>query len=357
MIAGQIKAIYKHNPNVDFLVYRPLAEECSDEKDFLYFLEPVLRSKVKELRCHYTLNAATNRFHFNIEELLSQKDLLETVDIIFNSNIELTLNLIAFFKFYLNKKPKFISGIHYLDIKNDESAYFFRQVDGIMTSNLTIFYSYNLYDTFFNFASTLLTQKFIELMKKRCKVIDYMVFNEVELFRCITPKLTDKKTILFISRCTDDERTRWKFFIKSIKELNKRRNDFEAILMNPTEVSTNELIAECGDTIKNLYWYSALFSASRDTYILNLWNADIVPFMYNNSKYPSIGLFEAAYCDNHIVEYGYEFRNDSNFVDALDIALNNVDANLPFARKKWFIDNGSCEKNADRFFKEVCYDI
>lgn len=358
MMKNQLKAIESYSKDYEYIFFLPVWDQIQDSiEDFFYDLKDEIRKKINIDFFEFSKNVAFNRFHFNMNHFIKRSDNLKKIDILINDVPEITRNFKIFFNVHLKKEIQIISNVHYLDIYpetylcGNESNYFLRQFDGLACSNKGSFLTQKNMDDFFSYAKTKILPNFSDSVFNKSKVLDYLVFSEDELNTFKTNK-RKKKQILFISRCSDDKRTRWKFFIESCKKLRENRTDFEVILTNPSGLPEDQLDKEIGSA-KDFISYKK--NLSRIEYIKLLWESSIVPLLYDIGNNAAIGFFEAMYCDNIPIQLGVEYKDDSGLLDAMSISLDE-DHNSFISRKEKFINRGSCERNSKRFFKEFIDD-
>jgi len=139
-----------------------------------------------------------------------------------------------------------------------------------------------------------------------------------------------------------------------MKNLKKIRQDFEVFICNPSDVPSETLDAEILDA-KDYIKYPSM-KLTREQYIKLLWKADIVPLLYNIKNNIAVGYYEAMYCKNIGIEYGKDFKNNSQFLDSVNEKLNELDFKKVvediYSRNYRWAKNGSRENNAQRFFNE-----
>lgn len=348
MYIGMINALFSYyNQSSNFLIACPPKFERDDEVDFLYSVTSPVRERINEFVYEFSINAAYNRFSFPMREILAHSDSLKDITTVFNSNIEQMRNWKFVFN-YLNINPTLIGFIHYLDFTlHGSSQFLFRLIDGIDCCDRCFFFSEELYSTFFSYVEKYLTKVFILKLKNKSGIIQNMIFNETELLKNKSSFIKkDKKQIFFTSRCSDNERTHWIDFVQYMKKLYTERQDFEVFLANPSH-QNKEVIEEHLQGANFISFAST--PLTRQEYIQRLWTANIVPFLYETKKFPSIGIYEAAFCDNYVLELGHEFKTLDEFVDCVSWSLDNCDKIYP--RKEFFIQTGSCEKNGKAFIE------
>jgi hypothetical protein len=340
-----------------FLIILPPLEQIEDitcYKELFYeeFFSTIDLTVVIMNACK---NVAYNRFHFDMNELLTDKVFILDVDYVITDVPETARNFKMFFS--LNKKfPKLIVNVHYIDIYLEnqitpgESNYFWRQLDGIICADKVTFFTRQMLKDYFEYAAGLVDINLIESLKRKCSVQDYMIISEYEMKLHRKPK-AENKIIFFISRCSDDKRTKWKEFITIMKELRKQRQDFEVFIANPTQID-NQLIRN--ETENADYFRIPEIPLTRKEYIELLWQSHCVPLFYDIGNNISIGFYEAMFCENVPVQLGVDFDNmdKDNLLKAFNVAL---DASPEASRAIWeqIIERHSCERNAERFYKEL----
>jgi len=369
VIKNQIKAIerFSSDKNNLYIICVPPKPQLADrDQDYLYDMGNI-RSKIYSYDFRFSKNVALNRFQFDMNDLIENKLDFENIDTFFNDSPELTRNFLFFFK-HLNKTIKIISNVHYLDIYPENSSgtsqYFWRQIDGIDCSDKCTFFTQKMMDDFYTYAQDYISTKKIEELKQKSSVLDYMLFSQEEMnlyknqpisknvlenIDCQDFRKDDTKLITFISRCSDEKRTKWKEFIESVKILRQRREDFKVVITNPSDAPLSQLVKAIGSG-NNFLWFPK-DKLSRADYIRLLWNSDIVPILYDISNNISVGFAEAMYCQTRPVQFGADF----NDMKVLDIALDNaLDAilNRYQERRQEIIQNSCCELNSERFYKE-----
>jgi hypothetical protein len=165
----------------------------------------------------------------------------------------------------------------------------FRQIDGFMASDEIAFQSNEEMTTWFTGAEKLLSGS---LDRSKASVWSG-IFDTTELDSCRIahdPDLTP--AIFFVSRLSDNPRTRWEEFAQATRKLQKKGLCFRTWIANPNEALTR---AEIEERFANLEIVGPM---TRDQYLMSLWQADIVPILYSNG---SVSFCEAAYADNLIV--------------------------------------------------------
>jgi len=359
VIKNQIMAIEKFLKDCEYLICIPERMHIADNKDYLYDLPYEVKTKIKSFYFDFSLNVGLNRFTFPMNQLIKNKYLFENVDIIINDVPELARNWKSYFSMYLKKEPILISGIHYIDIYSEnsmvgESQYFWRQLVGLLCSDACTIFTQKMKEDYFEYAKHYINYSLARKLEEKTKVFDYMLFSENELNLFRHEEKSDKKFILFISRCSDEKRTQWKFFIQQMKNLKKIRQDFEVFICNPSDVPSETLDAEILDA-KDYIKYPSM-KLTREQYIKLLWKADIVPLLYNIKNNIAVGYYEAMYCKNIGIEYGKDFKNNSQFLDSVNEKLNELDFKKVvediYSRNYRWAKNGSRENNAQRFFNE-----
>ena len=359
MMKNQIIAIESCTDKHEYIFIVPTLEDVEDAStNFLYDLDNKLQKKIDVKLMKLSRNVALNRFHFDMNELIKNKNCFSCIDLLITDVPELARNFKIFYKIHLKRDINIISNVHYLDIYpenslNGESNYFWRQLDGLLCSNKNSFLVSKQYADFFRYAKEKISMEIMSEIMSKTSVLDFMIFSEDELNARKKEYENEKKLITFISRCSDDKRTRWKFFINTIKKLRNRREDFEVILTNPSGVKEKELDKEIDDA-KDFITYSK--KLDRNSYIDLLWKSDIVPLLYNIDNNMAVGFYEAIYCNNVPVQLGVDYSDDDDLLNVLHFALNRTYRNHD-DRRKLFIEKGSCEKNSQKFYEKFIKDF
>jgi len=356
VIKNQMQVLNQFEEFKFLIILPPLdqVEDVTSYKDVFYeeFFDKIDLSIVI---MNASKNAAYNRFHFDMNELLVNRNFLLDVDYILTDIPETARNFKMFY--ILNKKsPKLVVNVHYIDIYPEnqitlgESNYFWRQLDGIICADKVTFFTKQMMKDYFDYAVGLVDEDLIEKLERKCSVQDYMIISEYEM-KLYKKLKVEKKIVFFISRCSDDKRTKWKEFIAVMKELRKQRQDFEVFIANPTQID-NQLIRN--ETENADYFRIPEKALTRKEYIELLWQSHCVPLFYDIGNNISIGFYEAMFCENVPVQLGVDFDNmdKDNLLKAFNVAL---DASPEASRAIWeqIIERHSCEKNAERFYKEL----
>ncbi|NDD55337.1 hypothetical protein EBZ39_15995, partial [bacterium] len=104
--------------------------------------------------------------------------------------------------------------------------------------------------------------------------------------------------ILFISRLTDERRTKAKQFLTACDELLKTGDQFTVKVADPNRSMTD-------DEIRGLCASAEITRFNdKQEYYEALWRADIVPILYPLNHIYSVGHCEAAYSENVIITMG-----------------------------------------------------
>jgi hypothetical protein len=347
MIKNQIKTLLKYDEYTFSLIVPQLSDiEDIDNYEKLFFEDEFKKIKIHFFPFKLSKNVAYNRFHFDMNQFM----LIDDFDLIITDVPELTRNIKM--HYVLQKKNiKIISNVHYLDIYpenqvvNGISNYFWSQLNGLICSDAITFLTKKYYQDFFDYAKKYVTNEILVPLIEKSVVLDFMAFSEDSL-NLFKKEKNNEKIIFFISRCSDDKRTKWREFILSVKLLRKLRQDFKVFIANPTHINSEELSKEIGDAFD--YISFPLNEFSKQDYVEKLWESHCVPLLYDIRNNLAVGFYEAMFCNNVPVQYGRDFGD----VNVLDLALSSAldkKAIDYIDRKNEFIQNHSSEYNSNRF--------
>jgi hypothetical protein len=164
-----------------------------------------------------------------------------------------------------------------------------RQIDGFMASDEVAFQSPEEMTTWFTGAEKLLSGS---LDRSKASVWNG-IFDPAELDSVKQDKLPSKNPLIyFVSRLSDNPRTRWEEFAEATHRLAKRNLVFDVAVANPNEALTDD---EIGKRFANVV---KIGTTGREDYLRTLWGSDIVPILYSNG---SVSFCEAASSNNMIL--------------------------------------------------------
>lgn len=123
--------------------------------------------------------------------------------------------------------------------------------------------------------------------------------------------------IYFISRLSDNQRTRFEEFIAACDILWKRRRDFRVWFANPNEaMDPVNLERICGDWFhERPFWPDTM---DRVEYLHSLCFSDIVPILYDQDKIYSVGYCEAIAARNMVPTSAWWKYTPQDIAESLD---------------------------------------
>jgi hypothetical protein len=362
MIKAEIRVLMTNPTFNQFGVLLPILSKVEDVQSYdeVFYEEEFKNANIVIHKFNPSKNAAFNRFHFDMNWLI-EEDL--NYDIFMNDVPELTRNFKMFFNL-TKKNTKIISNVHYIDLypenqinPNSESNYFWRQVDGILCSEHTTFLTKKMRKDFLDYSANerigkRVSSDTLDKIKNTSSTLDYMVFSAKELETYKQEKYKEK-TIFFFSRCSDDKRTKWKEFIKAVRDLRKIRQDYLVLIANPTGIDKNIILKEIGED-QNFIEVPDHFS--RIDYIKSLWSSYCSPLLYDINNNMSISFCEAMYCNVIPVQFGVDFSAISQLPLALSKALDGIDitkSNDLEQRRLQLIKDHCSDENKEKFISLI----
>lgn len=230
-------------------------------------------------------NVLTDRFGFPMNDVLEVIEAGE-YDIAIVEAIEHVAGFKAAQKF-AGKEFPVVGMIGLYDDRDD--AFYLRQIEGAAASDLLVFPLQVIAERWYERAKAMVKHTSCEA---RAVVVPAIFDPQEVLSHTITPIHSTCPRIFFISRISDDARTKASLFIEAVCQLRDEGVEFEVWLANPTGVDVP--ISNTGTDLVGPI-------DSREEYINRLWNADIVPVLYSLEDGYSVGACEAIATDNLLV--------------------------------------------------------
>lgn len=244
-------------------------------------------------------------------------------------------------------------------------SYLWRQIEGIWHSDLTVFQLEGTRQEFFDMmkrAGFRLDDSFVSRTAVWPALFSSSELDELRplseaprLIGSLEPEFT------ICTRFSDEERTRTASALEALFELADRRGDFGIKVFDPNgslERSLEQKIRMHGDF--------EIVASDRFSYLYNLWQTDVVPVLWDQTKIHSRTFCEAVATGKIVVTTGdiegpfikvdpddmlsiYE-----GFERALDLAL--VERGMIGCRRfdlqrEWIFENRSVEKHAETILK------
>lgn len=328
MLRNTINEWHKYYPDDTFIILLPNQEEIYNHKfnfnnaDNIHF-------------CYYdnyVVSSRINRFNFPMKEIYYRLSNYTKPDIIINDVIEIVGNIKQMYKIYDNHEPKIISNIRHLDDETNYS-YMYRVIDGIEQSDLVTILS----DTMW-----LNLQEQLEDLVPYYRIEDLMfkvnTFEPSVSFKELLPYMEetneDEIIITFPGRLSEgeEERTNWDKFIKAIKIVREKRQDFEVYFTDPNNAMADELKVNLKNWIK-------IIPKNRKKFLNLLNKTDIIVSLMDKEGFGGISPREALLFNcRPIIPYAHEYKkmqsnkypgfitspiNPKELARALEWAINN----------------------------------
>lgn len=221
-------------------------------------------------------------------------------------------------------------------IVGDDVSYYLRQIDGAITASHVVFPLEGMKDEWMRHASAIgfampdVTAHYSiwDALFSTREVVDGRTEHGA---RRTWESVNGLPVINFISRLSDNDRTRYREFFEACRMLWERGRRFEVWVQNPNDGQPDSWAREQGDFV------SKVGNEGREDYIASLRGSDIVPVLYPMSHIYSIGFCEAIAAMNLMVTQlppdgdalkscGVQFENQTveEITIALDAALDIV---------------------------------
>ena len=335
-----IKELLKHEKYKIYLVV-PQKEQIEDLKEYkeLFSDFKIKLSLIEFIPIWYPYTVQLSRFNFDlktIENMLGK--IINNVDLIINEISELTLNYKVWLKVYNHKNVPIISYTGHFSRLSENKEYnidfYLRQIDGYLASDKFVINKKSNLNTFKKTINHLYKNELINTCKNKFYLWDYGISTE-ELDGYKTKEKFGKLTIFFISRLSDNLRTKGKLFIDYINDLYQKNNTFQVIFANVNDAMDWDYLKR---NVKPIYIYKQ-GGLTRKEYIELLYKSDIVPILYNTDEIFSLGEYEAYYTGNIIIHK----------LDELEKIINYRD----FKRKNYEINEKSVEYNISDFVEDI----
>jgi hypothetical protein len=246
---GMLEGFTKNKFTVDILM--PSEKLCNAK--FKDVIDTKIINKIHQLK-NGPLSSFSLRYDFDFREYC---EIIEKAnpDIIVNNTPSITKNLKAVL-FHLKSKCKVVNFLHFLDYPGEDKvplpiSYFMRQIEGIIWSDLAVFQSYTVRDKAL-LAINKYFKKYTDEYNKsiKRKSINHVVWNatysqnEIDKEHYIKEKFEEKKTIIFPNRLSSTNYSNHLRFFEAIRNISKKRNDFQVIVNNPTQYMSYDEIAK-----------------------------------------------------------------------------------------------------------------
>lgn len=177
--------------------------------------------------------------------------------------------------------------------------YMMRQYEGFLHADARAFPLRFMKDAFYEY----INEEFGVTLMRSVADIWPGLYSPRELDECASQSVerpaSEPTKIFFISRLSDNQRTRWKEFAEATRILSRERDDFRVWVANPNE-------AEPWDSMQHIFGNYEMHpygesTLERPAYLDLLWRADVVPFLYRMDRIYSVGFCEAITARNAIL--------------------------------------------------------
>lgn len=345
----------------------PWLGKCVDESHVKMLPENVMSTSID-----FASNVLEMRYHFNMEEAIAiiKKD---DYDVML---LEVPEHARAW------RVAQHRTGVHFpiismvehvdfytqtMSIVPEQVSYYLRQVDGAMVSDQVAFPLMGMWTEWTKHMGMLgLAGEIQASVQEKCRVWSaiYAPFETLARKPAKETLRMDKAVINFISRLSDNDRTRYSEFFSAIRRLAVERDDFEVWVANPNGAMSEAAIRSESSVI------TKIGNSGRDDYLNMLWQSDIVPILYPQSHIYSLGFCEAITARNLVVtqrspsgEYedstGIQITSqgaddiEAGLRAALDIRLGKGNVVAPQyiealdEQETWLVENRSVDANID----------
>lgn len=197
--------------------YWLVPEKLSNEE---WFIES--NKNVSLISYPYSTSIHQNRYEFYGNILKENFPYTKDIDVVINNQPEVGGNLKVYFENQRRENPVLLNFFHWIDCHESRNfgrelgGYFWRQYEGAINASFNYFHNGYAYSLFDNMIEE-------NVKDPRYIIRDYFHPPSTNFGDSPFP-LPNKKIILFNHRLNNT--TNWKFFLESVRELRKRREDF-----------------------------------------------------------------------------------------------------------------------------------
>jgi hypothetical protein len=276
---------------------------------------------------------------------------------------------------YTGKKFPIIAMVEHVDIYehtrvHEHVRYMLRQIDGALAADVMAFPLEGMKEEWIKAASdtvsNMVNEELANLDDQGRLPVWNAIYSPQEVERSLDAPVVanEKQVIFFISRLSDNQRTRYEEFFEAVRLIED--GSFEVWVANPNEAMDPQDVLGLCDSV------TRVGTSGRAEYIDLLWHADIVPILYPQTHIYSLGFCEAITAQNLVTTTFYEGNdegmaevfngivepvvNANTIAEQLDVLLEmETERKLKTlkAQQEWLFDNRSVEMNIDKVLQTI----